>query len=390
MKKTVPLILVVCFVIAACTSSKKYLSKGQYDNAINKAVKKLQRKPTDREEILVLEEAYQKAVQRDKSQIDYLKKEGNPDAWDEIFRTYKKMKDRQALVKTVLPLQLPERAVRLDMENYNDEIIRAKKKAAEYFYNHAQQLMRNRDKQSFRQAYNELTKVKEYDPSYPQLDQLMKSAKEKGMTDVYVTIENNTKYKLSYDFRKTILNFGSDRLNDHWRNYFIQPYEAESYYDYTILVNLKIIDISPEAVKESRRVETRKVKDGWEYELDEDGNVKKDSLGNDIKKPKIKEISCEVIETLQKKSAHIEGVVEYHNNATGQVIKSEPVAADSHFEYISAVANGNREALSAKTREQLGNTPISFPSDEEMIHRTAEALRNAIYEVLKNHKRYIN
>ena len=61
MKKYIVYLLIATFLMSACTISKKYLQRGQYDMAVNKAVKKLRKKRTKEKEILILEEAYTKA-----------------------------------------------------------------------------------------------------------------------------------------------------------------------------------------------------------------------------------------------------------------------------------------------------------------------------------------
>jgi hypothetical protein len=41
-------------ILAGCSSSSKYFQNGQYDTAINKAVKKIRKKPASKKDIDVL------------------------------------------------------------------------------------------------------------------------------------------------------------------------------------------------------------------------------------------------------------------------------------------------------------------------------------------------
>ena len=134
MKKILTL-LVIAVILYSCGSSKKFYQRGQYDMAISKAVKKLRKKPNKEKEILILEQAYTKANNKDNERINFLKLEGNPEMWGELFSRYSKMKNRQSLVRDVLPLEVPStgRMVQFSMVNYDEEIINAKKKAAEYY-----------------------------------------------------------------------------------------------------------------------------------------------------------------------------------------------------------------------------------------------------------------
>lgn len=178
MKKLI-LIILVAFVVSACNSSKKYYQKGQYDSAISKAVKKLRKKPTKEKEILVLEKAFNKANQLDNDRINFIKLEGSPDRWNEIYKKYSKMKQRQELVKSVVPLEIQStgRKVQFTFVNYDEEIINAKKKAAEYFYTHALVLMEKGDRENAKKAYFELLSIKELFANFRDVDEQIKKAK---------------------------------------------------------------------------------------------------------------------------------------------------------------------------------------------------------------------
>ena len=178
MKRLIPILLIGA-LLGACSSSKKYLQRGNYDAAIRLAIKKLRKKPTKEKEILILEKAYIKANNINNERMDFLKLEGNPDMWDEVYQIYNRMKTRQSLVNEVLPLQLLStgRMVQFPRVNYDEEIINAKKKAAEYFYAHATQLLAKGDRENAKRAYLEYKKVKAFYPNYKDVDEKLKESK---------------------------------------------------------------------------------------------------------------------------------------------------------------------------------------------------------------------
>ena len=177
MKKTLAL-LIITIILYSCGSSKKFYQRGQYDMAISKAVKKLRKKPNKEKEILILEQAYTKANNKDNERINFLKLEGNPEMWGELFNRYSKMKNRQSLVRDVLPLEVPStgRMVQFSMVNYDEEIINAKKKAAEYYYTYGKTLLDKGDRENAKRAYLEFKKVKSYYNDFRDIDELMKEA----------------------------------------------------------------------------------------------------------------------------------------------------------------------------------------------------------------------
>src|SRR5665811_694817 len=101
MKKIYLLLFVSALLLAGCGSSKKQLESGNYDAAIDRAVRELRKNPDSPKDIESLERAMNIVTERDNERIRYLKIEGRPNAYDEIYLIYKSMSDRQALVRTV-------------------------------------------------------------------------------------------------------------------------------------------------------------------------------------------------------------------------------------------------------------------------------------------------
>ena len=60
---------IIALMLAGCASSLKQLQRGDYDAAIQTAVKKLRVDPTDQEQIEVLDKAYLLANQQDIDRI---------------------------------------------------------------------------------------------------------------------------------------------------------------------------------------------------------------------------------------------------------------------------------------------------------------------------------
>ncbi len=376
-------------VMSGCASSKKQLQRGNYDAAIDKAVKSLMKNNTDQKEIEILDRSYKIANEQDMERINYLKMENNPNNWDEILNRYEALKNRQSQVRTVLPLKLGNRTIDYSYVDYDREIVEAKRGAAEYFYGHGQQLMKNGDKESYREAYYELRKVKEYMGSYQDVDQLLMEAHDKGMSRVLIMMQNNSVLKLPPEYEQELLAISPADLNTEWVEYHTRDLDQNIEYDYHVYVSLNNIAVSPDDLKETDRMVNRKVEDGWEYVLDANGNVMKDTAGNDIKIPKYKTLSCTVIETVQRKSVVVQGDVEIVQLNPTRVIRKDPIGAESHFEHHSARAVGDVNALSAEDKELIKQEKVPFPNDFEMVYRGTETLKNAIRDILFRNRRFI-
>lgn len=386
MKKLLFYFLIIA-IATSCKSSRKMLSSGNYDQAINKSIKKLKRNPGKEKEILVLQTAYKKANERDREKIQFLRTDGTPDNWDKIFSLYSQMSYRQEKIKPLLPLEIPSthQPAVFEILNYDQEIINAKQKAAEYLYVHATTLLDKNEKMMARKAYDELLQVKNYYANYKDADDLLKKARAIGSSYVLFKMENRTGVPLPPNFEDELTKISLSELNANWLLYETKE-NKERHYDYTILVNMKNINVSPESVKEIITTETKEVRDGFEYVLDDHGNVKKDSLGNDIKKPKYKTIKCNVNETYQSKKAIISGTLDYINNNTNQLIKTSPIASENFFEYSSATAIGDLNALKPETKSKLGKKPVPFPGNFDMIFSAGQTLKGMVKDIIWSNK----
>lgn len=385
-QKLVVCLLVSTFIIS-CSNSSKLMKSGNYDAAIRKSTQKLKRKKQNDKEIVVLEQSYQKANERDRERISFLKKEGKPDNWDEIFRQYSQMAQRQENLKPLLPLHLEgqNRDANFEIVNYSDEIIQAKKNATEYFYAHALSLLDRNNKPDARVAHGELLRVKGYSGNYKDVDKELQRAKDLGTSYVLFKMKNTTGVPLPPSFEDELTKISLSDLNGEWLRYYTHEVKGMDY-DYVIVVNMKNINVSPEAVKETSFTETKIIPDGFQYALDANGNVKKDSLGNDIKIPKTKTIFCNVIETYQNKKAIIAGTLDYINNSTGQLLKTDPIASENFFEYRSYGAIGDINALKPETKAKLGPKPVPFPSGFDMLLQAGQVLKGMVKDIIYKNK----
>ncbi len=378
----------ILLFLATCTSSTKLLQQGEYDSAVEKSVKKLQSSRTNKKEIEVLEKAYPLANQRNEERIRFLQAEGNPNRWEEILQNYEILKNRQQLARTVLPIQNGMQIIDFPVVDYDAKIIEAKKNAADYFYNHAKRLMDNNDKTSYRNAYFEFKKAQQYNPTYEDARRMADQAKFKGTNRALIKIINNTQYRLPETFKNTLLSLNIASLNTEWGEYYTQD-NGNTQFDYFVYINLKNINLSPERLSDRSFTEKREIQDGYEYVLDDKGNVRKDSLGNDMKKPKYKTISCEVIDHIQEKSCRVSGHLEFELSQNRQIVKTKDIAADNFFKHVYTTANGDLNALSAETKDRLKRRPIPFPADMQMIEGTVETFRKVVQDALHHNRKTI-
>lgn len=389
MKRIVPIIFTLSILLSGCGSSKKQLEKGNYDAAIQKAVKQLRKDKTDVKQIDILEQAYKVSNEQDNERVRMLKMEAKADNWDQIYLVYKALNDRQSLVRTVTPLNMNGRSVDFPYVDYMPEMVNAKHKAADFYYAHGNELLKSGLKESYRQAFAEFVRAKEYVGDYEGIDSKIQEAKIQGMSRVFISIQNTSILKFPKEFEDDLLALDLPRLNSEWVEYHTQNLNDNTQYDYYVNVNIRNVAVSPDQSQHVDSVVKRDIEDGYSYVLDKKGNVMRDSLGNDIKQKKYKTVQCALVETIQRKACRIDGDVEVIQLNPNKVVKKDPIGAESNFENISSRALGDLQALNAKQLERTKTSIVPFPNDMEMIMRCSQSLKLAIRGMIQNDRRYI-
>ncbi len=389
MKRFTPFIFILILLVSGCGSSKKQLQKGNYDAAVQKAVKQLRKDPSDVKQIDILDQAYRVSNDQDNERVRLLKMEGKPNNWDEIYLVYKTLNDRQALVRTVTPLNSNGRSISYPQVDYMPDMVNAKRKAADYYFSHGNELMKSGIKESYRQAYAEFIRAKEYVGDYEGIDNKIMEAKNQGISRVFVSIQNSSVLNFPKEFEDDLLTLDFPRLNSEWVEYYTQNLNGRTQYDYFVNVNLKNVVVSPDQSLQTDSVIKRDIEDGFAYVLDKKGNVMRDTLGNDIKMKKYKTVQCALVQTVQSKACRIDGDVEVISMNPNKTLSKDPIGAQSNFENISSRALGDIQALNAQQLQRTKTAIVPFPTDVEMIVRCSESLKKAISSAIQTNRRFI-
>ena len=387
MKQT--LLLILTLLIFSCSGSRqieKQLSYGNYDKAINDAIRKLSTNKTRKgksEYISLLKSAYVKANSKDLNDIKFLTENNNPALYEQIFNTYINLRDRQERIKPLLPLYINTKEVKFNFTNYNSQIVNYKDKTSDYLYSQANNTLLSNNKIDARIAYKDFIYIEKINPNYKDVRQKINEALYKGRDFILLQLKNETQQIIPVRLEDDLLNISTYGLNNQWTVYHNNK-QANFNYDYELNLRFKNISISPEQISERQISKERQIKDGTKNLLDNNGNVVKDSLGNAIQIDKFITVTCDYFETKQLKQTEIIASAEVIDLTTKQLIDAFPVNSSFVFEHIYANLQGDRRALDDNLINYLTNRRVPFPSNEQMIFDTGEDLKRQLKSIITN------
>jgi len=375
----------------SCNSVKrtqKFVAQGDYNQAIELAVKKLQKNKDAKEydaHIRLLEEAFLKAKDEDSRHIAFLKKENSPRGAKEIYYTYLDLQARQDLIRPLLPLYSNEmgRKANFIFTDYTNDLLVAKEAYVQALYQEAIVYMQRNTKQDYRSAFHVLCELDEVQPNYRDVHQLREDAHFRGTDFVFVTLNNHTGQFIPFRLERDLLDFNTYGLDDFWTEYHGQR-ENGINYDLGIDLNFQTIQISPERISDRQYTRTQRIKDGYEYGRDRKGNIVRDSLGNPIKIDKFINVSAQITITTQQKSVFVGGTVVYKDLNKRRQINSFPLSSEFVFENTFANFRGDERALTAEDRRLLNNHFIPFPNNEQMVFDAGTDIKERFKEILRD------
>ncbi|HEY5771568.1 MAG TPA: hypothetical protein VIS75_03020, partial [Chitinophagaceae bacterium] len=193
MRKIYTLVTLIAFIllVAGCKTASKLYDKGHYDEAVELAVKKLQKKPDDEMRAL-LQSAYQYAVNDHETRIHQLSDNTSDLKWEWIYAEYSSL---QRLYEAIH--RSPEALSIVNPTDYSSYLHTYADKAADTRFQRGMMWMDKNDKLSFRNAYHEFEAALQYRPGELVFIERKNEAYENAVINVVVMPMENNRYRFS-------------------------------------------------------------------------------------------------------------------------------------------------------------------------------------------------
>ena len=372
-------LLLISFGCSPIKKINNNVVSGEFDKAINKTISELKKIKNKKKKIqyeLILKDIYNRAVVNSKDKISRFKKDGNPEFFDDIYFEYDKLIKRQNKLKN-----LSSERLNFNFENYDSELINFRYKTSDYFLKISNSFISNNNKFDYRKAYNYLTVIESINPNYLDTRSLIKLCLVKGKDYILLNVLNESKSVLFEDLEKDILNIKGYDLNSIWKSFFTKNDSFEGTYDFYIDLAFKSFIISPERLVQKEGFSEKNIVDGLTYKLDDEGNVMKDSLGNDIKVDKLIKISVKSIESIQSKSAKVLAEIRFIDKKKN-IIEKFPLESEFWFRNRFLEYDGDKRVLTKEQIKLSKNRFMPFPPDEVLIFNNSENIKRKMKRII--------
>ena len=386
LKKSLLLALLV-IVFSSCASIDKMMDEGRYDELISLAKRKLVgKKKKNAKYVAAAEEAFNRANQRDLAEIKGLKAIGDLRAWDNIHNIATEIALRQNKIGSLLPLvdKFGYQANFKMIDTY-PIINEAGLEASKWLYQLGEEALaiakERKDKHAARTAFRHFENIGKYRTDYKDITNLKEEAYALGLSRILVTMQNESNLVIPRQFEEELLELNFNRVQDFWNEYYTESPKNEVL-DFSVIFHLRNINVGPEQLRESRQEYVREVRDGWEYVLDENGNVAKDTSGNDIRQDRYVNVRAEILRIAQTKRSELRGKIAIYSIHEDRLIDSHNVNVYADFNNTAQRVFGDRRALQGVSWNE--GEPIPFPTNEEMIFRTADKVKPLLIRKIKN------
>lgn len=385
------LIGVLGLSLVACSSSKHLLKHENFDAAIGKAIQQMRgaNKRAKIKHLNTLAESFNEVQRRDLIKIQSLESSNRPGKWVDINRIYQGIIARQDKVRPY-EAHAAEWGIDLSdaMQNFNDDEYESRNLAAEFMYTDAERLIQEArlgNKLAAREAVYQLECLEKLFDHYRDKEAMFIEALELGTDHILVHLSNESTTIIPNTLNSRILDFGVENLNDQFHIYTFNK-DPQMTYDYMISINILDLQVSPESERYNSYTDSKEIPDGFDYVLDANGNVLKDSSGNDVKVDRYKTISATIKEVEQHKSLLLTGNVEFFDMQGNKILSNKPISAEARFENFAATFVGDKAALSDASLRKIGNAPVAFPSDPVLLRDAADLLRPIILRTIQGFK----
>jgi len=357
MTKFFTFILAASVIIFSCKSASKSYQKGDYTDAIERGVKKLQKDPNDYETRDLVKNSYKYTVNQHEDEIRILSNSKNDSRYEKIYEEYYSL---QRLYETIREYPVASQLVK--PTDYSEYVNTYRDKAAEAHLAKANKWMDEGTKIAYREAYKEFNVALQYRPEDFDLRKMRDTAYEAAITNVVVSEMQNMggyQYGSSYqmqNFQRDVIRTLSYNMNNEFVKFY-NEFEARSKNvqpDQIMELNLSRISLGQPNDQRTTREVTKEVV------------VKELVYKPDSVVKQYGTVRAKITNTTRTSLSQGDLFITV-KDTKGRIIFNDRFTGEHKWQTDFATYTGDERALSDSDRQALNNNNNSTPPNEDQI-----------------------
>ncbi|HEY0434220.1 MAG TPA: hypothetical protein VGC95_10135 [Chitinophagaceae bacterium] len=351
--------------LAACKSASKLYDKGNYDEAVQVAAKKLQKDPNDAKLRSVLQDSYKYAVTDHQNKINNLEA-GNDELKNEwIYNEYASLQD---LYNAIFRTPAVYQSVR--PKDYSRELNDYAMRAADVHYQKGMSWMSNHDRQSAKTAYREFQAATRFDPNNSKIRQALNDAYLDALTQVVVVPAND--YGFTYSsYNYQLQNYQNDIIR------ILQSNSGNEFVKFFSAADAQRLNIQPDEIIETHfsAINLGRIKENYQTrEISKDVVVKEIVYKPDSVVKQYAKVRAKIVTT--QRTLYSEGnLAIVAHDPQGRVIWNDNVVGSESWSGEYSTFNGDERALGEDEKKLTSRTHDNPPRDEDVM----SCLKDRIY-----------
>jgi len=365
MKLKLYLLFILSSFPFSCKTAEKLYNKGNYDEAVELAAKKLQKKPGDAGLVDILQNAYRFAVEDHESSVRNYANSNTNLRYENIYREYSQLQRLYEVIR-----KSPSVFDVVNPTDYSSFVATYKEEAGNARFERGLELLDQNNKASSREAYTEFQKALALKPGDLAIKQKLEEAYVNAVTNV--AIRPLTRYGFqygSYNFDYQNFNYNILRyLNDNSRSQFVRYYSPSTSGGQDVRID-NSVDMRFSDVNIGRYRDQRVTREVSKQIVAKEIVVKKDSVVKEY-------ITVKAKITITTRTIQADGLLQAtirdHNDRR---IWSDTYRGDYSWTYSFATYTGDERALSAEDKKLINQREQWPPSNDEIIRIIMDDIR---------------
>jgi hypothetical protein len=368
----------ISLITFSCKTASKLYEKGNYDEAVELAAKKLQKDPGDPKLLDIIRNSYSFAVNDHESRIRSNSESNNELRWEWMYNEYaslQKMYDAVYRVPSVFNLVKPV--------DYSSYLVTYSEKAGDTRFERGLSFMQHADKESFRNAYHEFQVAQRFKPGNTDVLQKMNEAYEYAVTNVVILpVEQNYGFRYG-SYNNSYQNFDEQLLRNlqfSSGNEFLKFYSDWDARSRNVRAD-QVVDMRLVTMNIGRYYDDRSKRQVSKEVVIRETVYRPDSIVKEYGK-----VYADIITT--RRTMHSDAMLQVNvRDANGGWLWSDNVNSNYSWTTEFATYSGDARALSESDKQLVDRRQEQAPREEEIIRCMLDEIsNNALYRI----KNYFN